>query len=240
MKKLIISVFVLIVLFTSFEVSAFSPAPPSPIGIVIEIDGCIDEDVDDDTYYIDLLVKKADIENEMLDDGLLRRNDAIPDEAYENEYANPESEWISLSLHYMYDEDWRRERCSMNYFDYIEHINYLPFSEYKIAIYEKGEVPIISKTYFTTNIATWDDVDGFKHIYNPLDKTFSLKGYTAEYESGGTSFFDLMQFIYIGMIVLFVLGFGIIESFAYLVSKQGWRPLFISLGFNMLAILYMI
>ena len=239
MKKILISLFAIVTLISSLKVSAFSPMPPSPLGIIIEIDGCDSGSAVDSRYFVDVIVKEEDIRDYMLDDGLLRSDAAIPEELYDSEYSNQENEWVSLSLHYMYDNDWIRESCITNYFRYNEYVDELPFAEYKLVVYEEGKTAVVSKVYFTSNLASRVDLVGFKHIYDPVTQTFSLQGYEAEFYTVNPHWTDYMMTGLIPVVVLIAVSLGLLESFIHYLMNKGKKAVLISLVFNLTALAYL-
>lgn len=237
-SRAIFMVLLFVVMLSPVRISATEPSFLYPTGIVIEISEC-DESINDyDDFIIDVIVKRDDYLGNIL--AVPNNWPVLPDDLLTSEYASSTSEWMSMIL---YDSDayWNNETCRTLFYEYAYDEEDFPFSEYRIVVYEKGQDPVVSKTYFTSNSATWENPNGFKIIYHRDDQTFSLQGYEAEMIGGyNPGFFNSYMFLIVMFmgVVLFI--FGFMESVIYLIAKQGKNAILISLGCNILAIAYVL
>lgn len=233
--KAILLVLLFVVLLSPVKVSATQPSYMWPLGIVVEIDSCNPDHVNNVKYIVDVVVLKEELTefNEQPNNYPI-----YPDNLINSEYSNIDNEWISV-LQFAHYHEWDNGHCDSIMFGYGDTLEWMEITQYKIVIYESGKDPVESKVYFTTNLATWDDPSGFKHIYDPNTQTFSLQGYEAELIGGyNPGFFNSLLFMLVAFIGVIVFLFGLMESLIYLISRQGKHAVLIPLLFNLLALGY--
>lgn len=222
-------------LLSPIRINAMQPVEPFPLGIVVEVDGCVESNTVGDKYIVDVVIQKAEIQNESPGFNTVPDYSPIfPDALVDSAFADYDNEWISLLLFSKYNE-WHNSLCSSIMYYSLESIDFLEFTEFKVVVYEEGNEPVISKVYFTKNLATWEDTTGFKIIYHPSDQSFSLQGYEAEFNPGSYGTYDWIWVLVAIAIVIVVGIFGFMESAVYLIGRQGKRATLIPLGFNLMA-----
>ena len=242
MKKHISAIFVLllfVMLLSPVRVSAFQPIEKFPQGIVVEITPCDIVEEKYDTYLVDVVVRKDELEyfrSTPFDWSTEPYMDS--ERLLDSEYANLDNEWISLLLYI--GEDYINDKCGAFMFGHYYLQEDFGFTEFKVVIYEKGEEPVVSGIISTDFLASWENHTGHKIIYNHENGFFSLREYEIEYNdtdfTGILGFFNSLQFI-VMVILFFIVGsFALFESFIYLISRQGKKAVLIAFIFNSLVV----
>lgn len=144
--KAIFMVLLFVVLLSPIKVAGFSyDMNPSYKGVYVEIDNCVEQD----DYYIDIVVLKAEIDDSVSPSGA---GYPYPSSINSNEYGDYSNEWISMSK--FYDPGPTiRETCRVNFYGQIEDVSEVPFSEYKVIIYDDGELIASSVEYPMSEIS---------------------------------------------------------------------------------------
>jgi len=161
----------------------------------------------------------------------LHYTDSIPEDLKTSEYRDYDNEWISVIL-YLEEANWRNEVCRTTFYSYFYMTEDFPFSQYKVVVYEEGQEPVESPVYLTSESATQEHPVGYKTIYDSSAQTFERFHYEAEIFTGNNGPWGGLLIIIAIIFVVLISAFVLMESFIYLVSRQGWKTVLITLGIN--------
>lgn len=232
-SKAIFILLLFVVLLSPVKVEATDAPEVYPIGIVIDIHPCDASNVSDDYYYVDIVAPREDVESFIKTPTATYR---FPDDLLNSVYSSSENEWVSVILFMEYNE-WVNQECRTIFYSDAFDSEQIPFDQYKVVIYEDGQEPVESSIYDSSESATYDHPFGYKTFYNPESKAFSRAYYEAETFYGGGVNFDGLLYFLIGVFAVLISVFVLMESFIYLVARQGWKSVLITLGFNALVFL---
>lgn len=203
-----------------------------PVGIVVDVDISGVDLHQNGHYFIDIVVLRSEV-SEILTITPLQRP-AYHTGLYNSVYADRDNEWVSATLYL--DESFRKQfnDDGIIFYSHLTHVDQIPFSQYKVVVYYDLEEPAVSSVFETSDSAMYDNPAGYKTVYFPASETFERVYYEAEVEPAefgtGNSFIYFIIVVFVVLISAFVL----MESFIYLVARQGWRAVVITLGFNVL------
>ena len=227
--KVILIIMFFVVLMIPIKVGASVPPEAYPVGIVIDIDSCSESEDNEDTYIVDIVVPRVDVADQM--STTLHYTDSTPEDLKTSAYRDVDNEWISAIL-YLDEAEWRNEVCRTTFYSYAYTIEEFPFSEYKVVVYEEGHEPVESPIYQSSQSATQEEPGGYKTVYDSSTQTFARLNYEAEIFRGNTGEWDGIIIFIIIVFIILISAFVLMESFIYLVSRQGWRAVLLTLGIN--------
>jgi len=210
---------------------ATQPSEAYPVGIVIDVDKSgLDISLYRGDYFIDIVVPRSEVSDLLTPSP--KQSPYYPDALYVSAYADRDNEWVSVSL---YLEDTGRyienDERTIFYADYTNAED-IPFSQYKVAVYYSDEEPIVSSSTFETSDSAMNDRPmGYKTVYYASSQTFESQYYVPETYPGGVDFGGLVYFIIVVFVVL-IFVFVLMEGLIYLIARQGWTAVLISLVVN--------
>lgn len=228
--KAILIVLLFVVILIPLSACAIDPPRIYPVGIVVDVDISGVSPHAHQVFFVDIVVPRSEVLE------LLRSEPEqslyYPTELYNSVYGDRDNDWVSATLYL--EETHRRpfNDDGATFFDLLHDVDEIPFSQYKVVVFNAYEEPVVSSVFEADESAMYDDPVGYKSVYYAEGETFERVYYEAEvepYEFGSRN--TLIYFIIAAFVVLISV-FVLMESFIYLVARQGSKAVLITLGFN--------
>lgn len=235
MKKMCLFVLGLLFIVPTIVSGAVAPYAED-LGLIIKVEDCALSNVVDN-YYFDISARSVELSERFNGDTA----EQYPSFIDLTTYGDFTSEWVSVSKFDIYNGQGYQTDCKTQYYEYMDSKDQIPFTEFKVVVYQNQSIVAESDVYDVLSVVTdTNDLDGHMVVYNIENGTFLLEPYATEYVEFNNPYADTIGWIIIAVfIVLGILAFSVlvlIEPIIMLLSKKGMSITLLSLILNGLSL----